>query len=171
MMTPLPSCILHSNNFDLVPWRIDKKIHAATWDSGYGALLSGGRWNSKGQSATYCSLDPSTSIIEVAVHLGFNVLDTNPYILTSIDILDLTDVFVVQPEDIPNPAWLHGGMPSIGQQKYGGNLISTYSFVIFPSAVSKKSWNLVFSPEKAHGKYRVRSQSPLVLDTRLNPGP
>jgi RES domain-containing protein len=136
MMTPLPPTISRLSN-ELVAWRIDRKQLAASWDSGIGAEMAGGRWNPKGAKAVYCCLDPSTSIVEVAVHR----------------------------------TWLHGGIPSLGQQQFGANLLAKYSFVIIPSSVSKLSWNLVFDPLRALGKYTLRSQAPLVLDTRLNPPP
>jgi RES domain-containing protein len=40
--------------------------------------------------------------------------------------------------------------------------------VLFPRAVSKKSWNLVLDPGVARGRYRLRSQEQLSVDTRLN---
>ena len=73
-------------------------------------------------------------------------------------------------EDIPNPAWLHGGIPSAGQQRFGAGLLGRHAFVAFPSAVSKRSWNLVFAPELASGHYALEQQERLVVDTRLNPG-
>jgi len=153
----------------LVAWRLDAKVHAATWDSGIGAELVGGRWNPKGVKAVYCSLDPSTTILESAVHRGFDVLDLNPHVLTSITIPDTSEVKVIAPSDVPNGAWLHNGIPSAGQQSWGANLLVLHPFVVFPSVVSKFSWNIVFRPGHAAGKYTFMSQDPLVLDTRLNP--
>ncbi|MEA2728512.1 MAG: hypothetical protein QOF70_2987, partial [Acetobacteraceae bacterium] len=57
-------------------WRLDQQGFAATWDSGEGAYRLGGRWNTKGVRAVYCSVDPATAILEVAVHKGFRALDT-----------------------------------------------------------------------------------------------
>jgi len=62
----------------LVIWRLDQRKHAESWDSGEGAFRQGGRWNSKGVRAVYCSFDPAPAILEVAVHKGFKVLDTVP---------------------------------------------------------------------------------------------
>ena len=72
----------------LIAWRIDKQVHGDEWDSGVGAKLSGGRWNPKGTSVVYCSLDPATCILESAVHKGFDVLDAQPHILTRMRIVD-----------------------------------------------------------------------------------
>lgn len=116
----------------------------------------------------YCSLDPATCIVEAAVHRGFAVLDMQPHVLTCLE-LDASGVVVVQPASLPNPAWLHGGVPSAGQQQFGAGLLAAHGMVVLPSAVSKLSWNLVFAPGPAAGRWRLLHQQPLVLDTRLNP--
>ncbi len=167
-MTPLPAPLEPASA--LVAWRLDASSHALTWDSGIGAERQGGRWNPRGVKAVYCSLDPATCILEAAVHRGFDVLDTQPHTLTRFAVAPSATVHVVQPEDIPNPAWLHGGIPSAGQQRFGAELLGRHAFVAFPSAVSKKSWNLVFVPGLASGRYVLQQQERLVVDTRLNPG-
>ena len=43
------------------------------------------------------------------------------------------------------------------------------AIVAFPSVVSKFSWNLVFRPDVAVGKYALCGQDRLVIDGRLNP--
>jgi RES domain-containing protein len=84
-------------------------------------------------------------------------------------VADPAQVKVVWPNDVPNPAWLHAGIPSTGQQAWGATLLDGYPFVVFPSVVSKFSWNIVFRPDRATGEYALLGQEPLVLDTRLNP--
>ena len=59
-MTPLPAPL---DGSALVAWRLDQARHAATWDSGEGAHLVGGRWNTRGVRAVYCSIDPATAIL------------------------------------------------------------------------------------------------------------
>ncbi len=165
-MTPLPAPLGGS---DLVAWRLDQSKFAATWDSGEGAYRSGGRWNSRGVRAVYCSIDPATAIIEVAVHKGFKALDTVPHVLTSVTISEPASVQVVDPASVPNPSWLRPGIPSAGQQAFGDNLLSQHKFVVIPSAVSSYSWNLIFVNTIAVEAYAVESQVPFTLDTRLHP--
>lgn len=165
-MTPLPAPL---GGTEIVAWRLDREEYAPTWDSGEGALQLGGRWNSKGQRAVYCSLDPATAILEVAVHKGFRVLDTVRHVLTRVLVTTPSKVSVVQPGSIPNPNWLRPGTPSAGQQSFGDELLSTQSFVAIPSAVSTYSWNLIFDPELAYGDYRLVRQEIFALDTRLHP--
>ena len=161
-------------SFPLVPnaplrgWRLDRQSHAGTWDSGLGAHALGGRWNLQGVHAVYASLDPATAILEVAVHKGFKVLDSVAHALSMFEIHDQSDLFIVSPESVPNPNWLVPGTPSLGQQAFGRDLLTQYPFIAIPSAVSRHSWNIIFTPSMAQGKYTLVHQERFALDTRLN---
>jgi RES domain-containing protein len=167
-VTPLPAAL---GGTDLVAWRLDRKKHAATWDSGEGSYAVGGRWNSPGVRAVYCALDPATAILEVAVHKGFEVLDTQPHVLTSLIITNLVSIHVVQPDDVPNSNWLVPGIPSAGQQQFGDDLLANNPFLMIPSVVSHHSWNLLFVATKAAGSYKLLEQEAFALDTRLHRAP
>jgi RES domain-containing protein len=168
-VTPLPAAIGGGDQF--VIWRLDRDACAATWDSGEGGFRFGGRWNSKGVHAVYCAIDPATAIIEVVVHKGFRVLDTTPHVLTAALIVDTAEVHVVDPSDVPNPNWLRPGNPSAGQQSFGDDLLRRNRFVVIPSVVSTHSWNVLFNPTIAKGRYSLRLQEQFALDTRLHPAP
>ena len=150
-------------------WRLDLQPHGSTWDKGTGAAKVGGRWNPVGYPIVYCSADPATAIFEVAVHKGFAALDTVPHVLTRARLLNVADVHVVRPEDVPNAGWLRPGSPSQGQQAFGRALLERHPFVVIPSTVTQESWNLLFSPTRAAGRYELESQKRFSLDTRLNP--
>lgn len=165
-MTPLPGGLSAT---DLIFWRLDNSGHKRTWDSGTGARRFGGRWNSVSVPAVYCSIDPSTAIIEVAVHKGFEVLDTVAHVMTCASIDNASLVHIIKPSDVPNPNWLKPCTPSAGQQTFGDRLLKEHPFVLIPSAVSRSSWNLIFSPELASGHYHLIEQEPFALDTRLHP--
>ncbi len=165
-MTPLPPPL---GDGKLIAWRLDAATLAKTWDSGEGAHRAGGRWNSAGVRAVYCSLDPATAILEVAVHKGFKVIDTKAHVLTAVEIADPKRVHVVAPASVPNPNWLRPGIPSAGQQAFGDALLADHAFVLIPSAVSTHSWNLVFVAAQAAGAYELLSQERFALDTRLHP--
>lgn len=149
-------------------WRLDPHEFAQTWDSGIGAEIYGGRWNSKGSKIVYASADPATAILEVAVHKGFRTLDTVPHTLTGALISDPTSIYTLDESSVPNPNWLVPGMPSDGQQHFGDNLLEQYPFVLVPSAVSRHSWNILINPELAKGRYTLVTQERFGLDTRLN---
>jgi RES domain-containing protein len=166
-MTPLPAPL---GGTELIAWRLDKEIYADTWDSGEGSFKVGGRWSSKGIRAVYCSIDPGVAILEIAANLGgFKTLDTVPYVLTEVTILEPQNVHVVEPKDIPNPRWLVSGIRSAGQQSFGDQLLDKYKFVLIPSTVSTHSWNLIFVASTAAGAYVVKAQERFALDTRLHP--
>lgn len=164
-MTPLPASLGGS---ELVAWRLDQSKYTATWDSGEGAFLVGGRWNSRGVRAVYCAIDPATAILEVAVHKGFRALDTVPHVITAATI-NPDGVFIVEPGAVPKANWLRPGIPSAGQQAFGDDLLAKHRFVVIPSVVSTASWNLIFVGSNASGSYKLRSQDPFALDTRLHP--
>ncbi|MGE0119378.1 MAG: RES family NAD+ phosphorylase [Dongiaceae bacterium] len=165
-MTPLPPPL---GGAELVAWRLDKAAYGASWDSGEGAYRFGGRWNSRGVRAVYCSIDPATAILEVAVHAGFRALDTVPHVLTAVTIAAPARVRVVDPASIPDPNWLRPGIPSAGQQAFGDELLARHAFILIPSAVSIHSWNLIFVGAGAAGAYAVRLQEAFALDPRLHP--
>jgi RES domain-containing protein len=165
-VTPLPPPL---GAAELVIWRLDQAQYRTSWDSGEGSYLAGGRWNTQGIRAVYCSLDPAAAILEVAAHEGFRALDTVPHVLTAATITDLSNVHVVEPGSVPNPSWLRPGSPSAGQQAFGDALLAQHAFVVIPSAVSSHSWNAVFVAAPAAGAYTVRLQEAFALDTRLHP--
>lgn len=167
-MTPLPAALGGS---ELVAWRLDRAEFAPAWDSGEGAFRQGGRWNNRGIRAVYCALDPATAILEVAVHKGFAVLDTQPHVMTSLVVDVPQEVHVVRPDDVPNPNWLRPGIPSAGQKAFGDALLASHKFVAIPSAVSSRSWNLIFVAASAKDGYRLLAQERFALDTRLNTPP
>ena len=165
-MTPLPAPL---GGAVLIAWRLDESRFAPAWDSGEGARLYGGRWNSAGRRIVYCSVDPATAILEVAVHKGFRALDAVPHVLTAAAIADPSSVHVVWPAGVPDRTWLRPGFPSVGQQHFGDGLLSANRFVLLPSAVSTRSWNLLFDAEVAANLVSMHSQEDFALDPRLHP--
>jgi len=165
-VTPLPPPL---GPAELVIWRLDEAAYRASWDSGEGSYIFGGRWNGKGVRSVYCSVDPATAILEVAVHTGFKALDTIQHVLTAATITDLSSIHVVEPASLPNPNWLRPGNPSAGQQAFGDALLTRHAFVVIPSAVSTHSWNVIFVAATAAGAYTMTMQEAFALDPRLHP--
>jgi len=165
-VTPLPAPL---GGGELVAWRLDQAEFRDDWDSGEGAYRVGGRWNSRGIRAVYCSIDPATAILEVAVHKGFVALDTVAHILTALTITEPSNVHIVDPESVPNPNWLRPRIPGAGQQAFGDRLLAQHKFIVIPSAVSTHSWSLIFIATAAVGAYALREQEKLALDPRLHP--
>ena len=165
-MTPLPGALASG---EVIAWRLDDKKFEATWDSGEGSFLFGGRWNGAGVRTVYCGIDPATAILEVAVHKGFRVLDTVPHMLSALLIKDPSTIRVVQPGAVPNSNWLRPGNAGVDQQAFGDDLLANNLFVLIPSVVSTHSWNLIFDSARAAGHYSLHLQELFVLDPRLHP--
>jgi RES domain-containing protein len=55
------------------------------------------------------------------------------------------------------------------KQAFGRALLEQHVFVVIPSTVSQESWNLLFNPTRAAGRYQLETQKRYTLDTRLNP--
>lgn len=159
-MTPLPPPL---GAGEIRLWRLDRAVHAPDWATGEGSFRVGGRWNSPGVRAVYASLDPATAVLEVAVHKGFRVLDTEPHVLTSARV-DPDAIHIVRPEDVPNPNWLTPTTPNRNQQAFGDSLLATHPFVLIPSAVSRHSWNLIFAAGAVTAEI---TQERFALDPRL----
>lgn len=164
-MTPRPPPL---GSGEIRLWRLDAARHADAWDRGEGSFRVGGRWNPAGVRAVYASLDPATALLEVAVHKGFTVLDTQPHVLTSARLADPGRVRVVMPDEVPNPPWLVPGTPNRNQQGWGKALLAAHKFLALPSVVSRHSWNLVFLA--GTGGYDEMRQDRFALDPRLQTG-
>ena len=173
-MIPIPHQITSpggSSASSLLAWRLEREVFFPTWTQGIGPHLAGGRWNKKGVHVIYTSLDPATTILELAVHAGFDFLDTVPHRLISIEILAPEEIHIAKPESVPNPMWLSPGNLTPGQQEFGSKLITEHPFVLIPSVVSSHSWNLLINPNTAFGKFKLDGDERFALDPRFNPIP
>jgi len=107
----------------LVFWRLDQARHAATWDSGEGSYLVGGRWNARGTRVVYAPSIRRRRSWRWPCTRRFKALDTVAHVLTSAQIVDPARVHVVAAGDIPNANWLRPGIPGAGQQVFGDALL------------------------------------------------
>jgi RES domain-containing protein len=166
-LTPLPAAL---GGKEFIAWRLEKTEYFPSWEKAEGAFMVGGRWSSSGRRVIYASLDPATTILEVAVHKGFDVLDTVSHALLAISIKDPKKVRVVWPDEVSDQTWLFPGTVSANQQAYGDALLDAYPFVAIPSVVSRRSWNLLIDANTAAGSYELARTEAFSLDTRLTPG-
>lgn len=153
----------------MIAWRLETSKHFDTWQSAEGAFLFGGRWSSPGKRVLYTSIDPSTAILEVAVHKGLNTLDAVPHTLIQIEIAEAAQAFRVEPDTVPNPNWLRPGTISKAQQLFGDALLAAHPLLLIPSVVSTHSWNLLIHVDSAAGLFKLKGHERFALDPRLNP--
>jgi RES domain-containing protein len=166
-LTPLPS---FAAGKPWTVWRLENARYAPEWHKAEGAFRFGGRWNSPGTRILYTSIDPATTVLEAAVHKGFNALDTVPHALLRITISDVTRAHVVQPEDVPNPHWLRPGAVSTHQQAFADALLAEHPIVLIPSVVSSHSWNVLIDAVAAARLLSKTLEERFALDPRLAPG-
>jgi len=164
-VTPLPEVL---GGGGVWAHRLDRAKHAPTWAGGEGAFQAGGRWNPVGTRAVYCALDPSTAILEVAVHKGFRVLDTQPHVMTAFQIAEPASIKVFAPGDIPEPEWLDPNNATPERRAWGAEKLQKHGIIVIPSAVSRQSWNLIFLAPMVPETFQNLTQSDFVLDPRLN---
>lgn len=153
----------------LVTWRLETSRHFATWQTAEGAFLFGGRWSSPNRRVLYTSLDPSTAILEVAVHKGLRTLDAVAHTLIQVEFVRPKGVFKLDPASVPNPNWLRPGTVSKEQQLFGDALLKAHALVMIPSVVSTHSWNFLIDVDAAAGQFKLVSSEAFALDPRLNP--
>jgi RES domain-containing protein len=165
-LTPIPV-----DGRKVFAWRLDREEFAKSWASGIGAAAGGGRWNLPARRIVYASLDPATTVLEKAVHAGFTMLDTIPHVLTKFVIHDIDYIDVVDPTMIANPNWLRPGAPNSNQQAFLQTRLANAAkpFVLVPSVISPQSWNVIFDPKVARGKFRMIRHNRFALDQRLSP--
>lgn len=166
-MTPLPP---FAPGTAWTVWRLENAKYVDEWHKAEGAFRFGGRWNSAGTRILYTSIDPATTILEAAVHKGFDALDTVPHDLLEITISDVTAAHVVRPQDVPNPNWLRPGAVSRNQQAFADTLLAEHPIVLIPSVVSAHSWNVLIDAVAAAGLLSRTREERFALDPRLAPG-
>ena len=105
------------------------------------------------------------------MHKGFKVLNTVAHNLYSFTITDPGQVRVVQPDEVPNPHWLHPIPPNNDQQEFGDELITAHPYVLLPSAVSGHLWNLLVNVTTALPLMTNIQSKRFVLDPRLRTKP
>ena len=153
----------------LVTWRLETTKHFASWQTAEGAFLFGGRWSTPNKRVLYTSLDPSTAILEVAVHKGLRTLDAVAHTLVQIEVVRPKRVFKLDPAIVPNPHWLRPGTVSKDQQLFGDALLKAHALVLIPSVVSTHSWNLLIDVDAAKGQFKLVYSEAFALDPRLSP--
>jgi RES domain-containing protein len=148
-------------------YRIVKKKRLNTILSGYGASLSGGRWNSEGTEVVYTSKSVSLAIMENFVHLGVLVNNKLQYSIATINIPDnLIDVLKV--EQLPSD-WKTNPPPESTAQ-IGDAWIQNNSSLalVVPSVVVPIEENVLINPlHKDFSKISIIEINDYYYDDRM----
>lgn len=135
--------------------------------SGEGARIYGGRWNSKGTSVLYTSINRSLATLEVLA----NVTNENLPIdlcLAEIKIPDNAEVKTVSLSELPED-WDSYPAPLI-LSKFGNEWIKENKKLCFrvPSAVVNKEWNILINPNHQQFKdVKIMNVDKIEFDDRI----
>lgn len=149
----------------MICYRLSKEEFANDL-SGYGAELSGGRWNSKGVPMLYTCVSQSLCVLEIAVRLS--VIDIPDKLkLITISVKD-SIVRKVEVNELPTD-WQK--FPHLRtSQIFGDELISNSKYKAFqiPSAIVPAEYNLIINPKKVtKEEIEILSIEDFYIDERL----
>lgn len=140
----------------LVCWRIARAVYADL--SGYGALITGGRWNSPGRPVVYSAADASLAVLEVRVHLDLPPdLLPDDYVLIRIEAaaplaIERVDTLPSDPRAFGD-TWLATGRSAA---------------LDVPSAIVPESRNILINPAHPDARtFQIVDTRPFGFDSRL----
>jgi RES domain-containing protein len=132
--------------------------------SGYGASLANNRWNSKGVFMLYTSNHISLSLLEVMVHLPYDILIN---MKLSMLTLEIDENYITSVEKLPYD-WQNN---EISVRKIGDKWIASGKSVGLkvPSIVVPEESNVIFNPKHLKFKESIRivDLQPFEADKRL----
>jgi RES domain-containing protein len=146
-------------------WRICRRPYAAE-TTGEGALLYGGRWNSRGVRVVYASTSLALAAVETFVNLEPNL---RPADLVSIagEIPDAVEIGRLDPNMLP-PDWHETRDESL--RRFGDEWVrrGERAALLVPSAAIHGEWNVLLNP--AHPDFRkieFQKPQPFEFDVRM----
>ncbi len=135
--------------------------------SGFGASISGARWNSKGTELIYTAQNRALSMAEVVVHLslfnlpkGFQMLKIRIPDSVAVYILPLSEL-VAGWNSFPENSW---------SQQRGDALVRAKDCAVYkvPSAVVKGEFNFLINPHHPDFKrIKIIDAEDFLFDSRL----
>ncbi|MGB5402654.1 MAG: RES family NAD+ phosphorylase [Robiginitalea sp.] len=135
--------------------------------SGTGAELHGGRWNNKGTKLIYTASSRALAMVEVAVHVSFNILPKD-YFLVSIEVPD-SKMRGITENDLKDIHW-KSNPPSYLTQDMGDTFVAEQKSLILqvPSAVVPGDYNYLINPlHQDISKVKILSVESFDFDDRL----
>lgn len=149
-------------------WRLSGKQHAQALDGGYG-LLFDGRWNTIGNTVTYCATSPSLCVLEKLVHIEDPAL-LPELVMVTYDLPDALDIESVTLEELPAEWRRHESWT----QQRGDTWYQTRSTLLLkvPSAIvpiaGSPDLNVLINHRHADAAaIRIAAAEPFVFDPRL----
>jgi RES domain-containing protein len=149
----------------VILWRIS---NYATLD-GIGGLYISGRWHSKGHPVLYCTLNPSTALLETLVHIEIDVEDRPE----RFQVLKISGPDTLSRERIDANALSAGWSADLLLTQSIGNpwLAEKRSLLLeVPSVLAPETWNVIVNPlHREMGMLRVTALYEHPFDARFFP--
>jgi RES domain-containing protein len=147
-------------------WRLVAALHAAKAFTGEGALLAGGRWNSKGGRMVYTASTLSLAALEILVHAEFPEIGLE-YVSIPVEV-EKENIQKLPDAKLPKD-WQVEPSP-VSTRKIGDAwLASGHSAVLeVPSKIIPAEKNYLLNPLHADfSKLRIGKKSRFSFDARL----
>lgn len=150
----------------MIVYRIATKQFAHDLSGAGAASSSHSRWNSKGVPLLYTSLDPSTCLLEMLVHLPPVLV--NDHVTIKLKLPSTKQVGTVSEPELP--ADWRQWPPGRTTQQVGDTLVRGGKLLALrvPSAVLPSATNLIINPyHPLSAGIEILEVNPLVIDPRL----
>ncbi|MEM1336858.1 MAG: RES family NAD+ phosphorylase [Bacteroidota bacterium] len=135
--------------------------------SGIGAEKYGGRWNNKGTRMVYTAASRALTVLELAVHVAFNILPKN-YHIVEIEIPE-NSILEFDVSLLKNKDW-KSHPPIEFTQSEGDTFILENAFLGLkvPSAIVAGDFNYLLNPlHPDFDKVKITETAPFAFDERL----
>lgn len=135
--------------------------------SGYGAFLTGGRWNSEGTYMIYTSQSIALSMLEVLANIPRHLAKQNFCLL----VLELQDdeAKILSVKNLPNHWDIYPHV--ISTRTIGDNFVENQESAALkvPSAVVPEEYNVLLNPRHPNftKKVKIISHKTILIDKRL----
>lgn len=149
----------------MIVYRLSKAKYARDL-SGKGAMLAGGRWNSRGVPLVYASSSRALCLVEIAVHTPLGIVPADYMIVT----IALPEQRILPLEADQLPADWNAIPHADSTQMIGDQFASEGAHLVLqvPSVVVADEYNYLLNPVHPLSKQvRVVSVEPFPLDQRL----
>jgi RES domain-containing protein len=147
----------------MILWRISNYPNL----DGSGGLYVSGRWHSKGHPVVYCTLNPSTALLEILVHMEIDVEDRpERFQVLKIEGLDTLSRERIEAHALP-AEWARDVLET---QRIGDRwLIEKRSLLLeVPSVLVPETWNVLVNPLHPEAQLlRITAQYDHAFDDRF----
>lgn len=150
----------------MIIYRLSRIKYADTL-SGFGAALSGGRWNSKGTEMIYAAENRTLAMSEVFVHLPVQIIPVD-YMILSIHVPESIDYGILRIDELPSD-WANYP-PTSSTQIIGDNFIRKNKLAVLrvPSVITKDEFNFLINPyHQDFHQIKIINKEPFLFNSRL----